>query len=953
MPKSSPIQNSFAGGKIADEVKARTDIGRYKESVDDILNYVCLVEGGLIRRSGTKHVVRPYNTTDSNFRLIPFIYSRDQAYVVCLSADLYVIFADNGLVFDPGASGSLTCSITAVTKNFGAGNTLLVVAGNSFVAGDEIYISGVHGVWREDSFDINGGPYEVTARTPSTVTISLDSSDSGISDYVSGGLAELSNYEIPISGATQTDPVVVTTSRDHRLGTGHRVLIQGVNGMPINGWFYVTSLTSTTFSLHEPVSPFDDVDGTGFDAYQDGGTMVKGMYAYAGVPYNSDELSDVKYAQSADVLYLVHPSYPPKKLSRTGFYTWSVADVEFIEGPFENVNVTTTTLTCSGVAAPGATTTVTASAVTGINGGAGFTSKDIGRLLRIKNGTFDVWAWGVITAVASTTSVTLTVAGTYSTGTGAQTDWALGVFCYENGFPSSISFHGGRLWYSGVRAYPLGVYGSMSNDFDTFAPTSIATDLSTYGTSTVTDANGVSFYISSGSQDAIEWLADDPKGLVAGTPGGPFVIRASAQGESITPTNVTARKETSYGATGLQPVNVGTSNLYVSRGSNKVREFGYSYELDGYRSNDLTLLSKATEVGVLDMAYMSEPFSILWCALEGGGLAAMAYDRNSEQLVAAWGPITLGGQSDAAGTQPIVESLCVVPYPEEKRQVLWMVVKRYINGETVRHVEYLEAFFNERTHDFRDQYFVDGGLVYDDPKTITGATQADPVVITSASHGFSDGDEVTIENVVGMTDLNGNTYQVASSATDTFELQDLDGNDIDGTGFSAYVSAGDARKKVSKVSGLRHLEGETLAVMGDGSRQADRTVSDGEITLESPAATVCVGYVSVARGKTLDFDHGGREGTTIGKKKRIVQLSMYLLSINGLTVGPDYDNLKTWNFRPNNTPEGNPTPLFSGIKGPLPFNGVHGRAQVAWEQEDPYPGSILAIMPRIDVQEGG
>jgi len=77
-------------------------------------------------------------------------------------------------------------------------------------------------------------------------------------------------------------------------------------------------------------------------------------------------------------------------------------------------------------------------------------------------------------------------------------------------------------------------------------------------------------------------------------------------------------------------------------------------------------------------------------------------------------------------------------------------------------------------------------------KTITGATAADPVVVTSTAHGLSNGDEVYITGVAGMTELNGRNFLVANVAANTFELQDLNGNDIDGSAYTAYTSGGTA-----------------------------------------------------------------------------------------------------------------------------------------------------------------
>jgi hypothetical protein len=77
-------------------------------------------------------------------------------------------------------------------------------------------------------------------------------------------------------------------------------------------------------------------------------------------------------------------------------------------------------------------------------------------------------------------------------------------------------------------------------------------------------------------------------------------------------------------------------------------------------------------------------------------------------------------------------------------------------------------------------------------KVITGITQANPGVITSNSHGFSDGDEIFVDAIVGMTELNGRNYRVDNATTNTFTLTDLFGNDIDTTSFTAYGSAGTA-----------------------------------------------------------------------------------------------------------------------------------------------------------------
>ncbi|MCH8092305.1 MAG: hypothetical protein IIC57_08155, partial [Proteobacteria bacterium] len=165
------------------------------------------------------------------------------------------------------------------------------------------------------------------------------------------------------------------------------------------------------------------------------------------------------------------------------------------------------------------------------------------------------------------------------------------------------------------------------------------------------------------------------------------------------------------------------------------------------------------------------------------------------------------------------------------------IIKRTIDGATNRYIEFFEgAFEGPIRHDLateaawraqmlldqQDTYYSDSLLTLDDPKTISGATQADPVVVTATAHGFSDGDTVRIARVVGMTELNGNAYTVANKTANTFEL-----SGVDGTGFTAYSSGGEARLEVTSVTGLGHLEGETVKVLADGKVHPDATVSGG------------------------------------------------------------------------------------------------------------------------------
>lgn len=88
----------------------------------------------------------------------------------------------------------------------------------------------------------------------------------------------------------------------------------------------------------------------------------------------------------------------------------------------------------------------------------------------------------------------------------------------------------------------------------------------------------------------------------------------------------------------------------------------------------------------------------------------------------------------------------------------------------------------------------DGAYVTETAVNITGVTAANPAVVTSAAHGYSNGDHVYISGIVGMTQLNGRTFKVANKTANTFELTDLGGTNINSTSYTAYSSGGTAAR---------------------------------------------------------------------------------------------------------------------------------------------------------------
>lgn len=760
MPKVSPIQNSFESGELSPLMHGRTDFGRYKQGLETCLNYIPTLQGGLVRRSGTKYVA-DVKTSSKATRLIPFEFSTTQAYIIEMG-DLYLRFyKDNAQI---------------------------------------------------------GAPYEI-------------------------------------------------------------------------------------------VSPFAEAD-----------------------------LFEVKIAQSADLMYLVHPDYPTQVLTRTSDTSWTIADMVFEDGPYMDLNDTSTVMTPS--AATGTGVTLTASAVTGINDDTGFQTTDVGRFIRLQEGS--VWGYVEITARSSTTVVTVTVHNTL-TDTSSKGSWKMGLYSETTGYPSSVTFHENRLSFAGAPSSSQRVDMSNTGDYANFAPS--GTD------STIVASNAISFTFNANDVNAIRWQVSDEKGLAIGTVGGEWMVRPSSNSEALTPSNITAKRSTTYGSANIAALQVGKSGLFVQRSGRKIREFTYYFEAGGFRAPDLTILAEhVTETGIVEMAMQKEPQPILWCVKNNGILSAMTYERGSEDFKAGWHRHQIGGVSDAGGTAAKVESVATIPSADGSTDDVWVLVQRYVDGAVVRQIEYITPMFND-TIEQKDAFFIDSGLTYDAPVTVSGATSADPCVITATSHGFSDGDKVLFSDVLGMSELNGNSYLVANKTTHTFEITDLVGVDIDATAFTAYVSGGEVRKYVSTISGLDHLEGEVISILADGAAHPDRTVSSGAVTLAVPATTVHAGLSYVSDIKTLRLDAGAADGTAIGKTRRIHRLGIMMHRSLGLKIGLSFDALDELTFRTYADKMSRAPALFTGIRTETLEADYDLDNEICIRQDQPLPSIILAIMPQMITQD--
>lgn len=514
-----------------------------------------------------------------------------------------------------------------------------------------------------------------------------------------------------MTAATKANPCVVTYSGADTYANSDRVYVAGVVGMTQlnNREFIVANVNAgaNTFELQEYIAGVaTNVNSTGYGTYSSAGTIAELFEVVT--TYTEAQLADIRILQSADVLYILHPSHPPRKLVRVSALSWTLSDLVFTDGPYDILNTTTTTLTPS--AATGSVT-ITASSIVGINGGTGFASTDIGRLIRIQEGS--TWGYVLVTAFASTTSITATVINTL-TNTSAKVNWRMGVWSTTTGFPTCGTFFEDRLFLAGATSFPQRLDGSKTGNYENFSPSSTG--------GTVADDNAVSFTLNSNDVNAIRWLLDNEKGLLCGTARGEWLVSASSLGEALTPTNIKGKPSTKRGSAKVAPVQSDSVVLYVQRAGKKLRELAYTFDSDGFKSPDMTLLAEhIMRPSVTELAYTEEPQAIVWAVRSDGVLLGFTYERS--QQVVGWHRHELGGQSDAGGLLiPQVEAVTVVPSPDTTRDELYVVVQRYMNGISKRYIELMTKLWDTEDEQ-EDAFHLDCGftVVNGSPSTaVTG-----------------------------------------------------------------------------------------------------------------------------------------------------------------------------------------------------------------------------------------
>ena len=918
MSKQIVPQYAFNAGELSPSLRARADFDKYSKSLETASNCYVHPHGAVIRRSGSKYITST-KVVDKETRLIPFVFNNQGDSLILEFGHLYIrFFKDEASV---GAPYEVVTTYTSGTLSelsyVQYGNIMYLAHPNhaprvlTRIADDNwslvelplspapLYVGGFYG----------SGVLSVAATTGLARSFSSAASDFLAAD-VGRQIQNLTGTGIAvITQVTNSTTVVADIVEDfpntNNIGVGDWKLdLSPIAELDPDGMVTGSIINIVSKKLDSP-----QIENGNFLNNTSGWTNISAGSGTAGWDTTNRQLQLVGAGNGNE-------GKATQPVSNLGSGRYTVT--------FDTTGACTLLVGTTSGAQDFGTVTVAAGVkhtltftTTNYAGDAYFTfSSEVdmnvdnvelsSELDTFKSGDLDAHIMlngGVvrITEVQNAYTVSAVVLKGLN-NTDSTFNWDIGHETWNvvRGYPQAVTIFQERLCFAGTTVNPVGLWLSEPGIFTGFG---VGAD----------NEDSISVDLSAGQ---IKWLAPN-KDLIVGTSTGEVGIMGDTSGGALTPSNIKQIPRTFYGSDSQTVQNIGSETLFIQGGGKKLRSMSYSFSSDGYAGEDLLFLADHLPNDIKDLAYSYSPNSHIFCVNGDGSLLVGTYQR--DQQVMGWTKYVTDGD---------YENVAVLP--SSGNDDVYVVVKRVINGQIKR---YIELFKHQEGVSSLDG-FSDSYATYNAPITLEGITKADPGVVTATGHGLSDGDNIKIVSAGGMTEVNLNTYVVANKTTNTFELNDQYGNNLDTSGFSIYTSGGQVHKLVTNITGLGHLEGKEVQIKTDGATHAPKTVSSGSITLDAQAYQVVIGLPYTTTIKTLNTQWNSSIGSMQGQNQRKVAI---FARVHNSTVPVLNEN----QFLPTRSSADNqdqPVNLFTGdleysstawdktgsisftISDPLPFN---------------------------------
>lgn len=233
-------------------------------------------------------------------------------------------------------------------------------------------------------------------------------------------------------------------------------------------------------------------------------------------------------------------------------------------------------------------------------------------------------------------------------------------------YPGAVSYFEQRRCFAGTKLYPQNIWMTRSG-----------TESNMSYSLPVRDDDRIAVRVAARESNTIQHIVPLSQ-LILLTSAAEWRV-TSINSDAITPTSISVKPQSYVGSSAVQPCIINNSLVYCAARGGHVRELGYSWQSNGFVTNDLALRAAHLfdTFSLSDMAFSKAPIPILWFVSSTGKLLGFTYVP--EQQVGAWHQHdTVNGAFESCA--------CVAEGAED---VLYVVVRRTINGETKRYVERL------------------------------------------------------------------------------------------------------------------------------------------------------------------------------------------------------------------------------------------------------------------------
>ena len=671
-------------------------------------------------------------------------------------------------------------------------------------------------------------------------------------------------------------------------------------------------------------------------------------------PYQQDaqdqELFDLHYVQSADVMTLVHPNHPPRELRRLGATKWELKLIDFGSPIAAPGNVAVAAYIPSSASINTDTYqaheyVVTSIAANLVDESAQSSSASVNNNIFV-TGAKNTVTWNAV-AAADRYRVYKNQGGIYGFigETTATTiiddnigpDFSVTPPIYENDFvgsgnyPGAVSYFEQRRVFAGTNNAPQNIWMTKSGTESNMS----------FGLP-IRDDDRIEFRVAAREANTIRHIV--PLTNLLMLTGSAEWRVTSVNSDAITPTSISVKPQSYVGANNAQPVIVNNSMVYAASRGGHVRELGYNWQANGFITGDVSIRAAHLfdNFEIVDIGMAKAPLPVVWFVNNQGLLLGLTYVP--EQQIGAW------HQHDTDG---LFESVAVVS--EGADDVVYCVIKRTINGATKRYIERMGTRIYATQ---RDSFFVDSGSTYDGTNTdnsrtvtISGGTnytRGESVTVTTNYNLFNPPPSVSdVDDAIVIVD-GTDTYRcvIISTTSATVATARLERDlpaPLRNTGLTSYEVARNT------ISNLNYLEGKTVSILADGAVHPQRVVSSGTIVLERAASVAHIGlqYNSDLQSLPLALQV---EAFGQGRVKNINHVWLRVLESSGIFAGPSADKLIEAKQR-TTEPYGEPPRLKTQDIKIMLTPTWQDNGQLFVRQTDPLPLTVVALT--LEVAIGG